>query len=173
MAIAETRRLRLRRLDLDDAPFILELVNDLDWLRFIGDKKVHSLDDARAYLENGPLDMYRRLGFGLLAMELKDGGPPIGMCGILRRPTLDEPDLGFALLPAHRRRGYTVEAARAVLAHGFGQLGLNRILAITSPDNAASGRVLEQAGFVFERMLQLTSKPNDEVRLFAATRPTG
>ncbi len=163
--VIETDRLLLRRLCADDAGFILELVNDPDWLRYIGDKGVRNLDDARAYIENGPLAMYARHGFGLWRVELKDGRTPIGMCGLIKRDTLEDVDIGFAYLPRFRGCGYAREAAAATLAHGANGLGLRRIVAITSPDNAASGRLLEAIGLNFERQLDLA--PDHPVRLYA------
>lgn len=163
--VTETDRLILRRLCADDAAFILELVNDPDWLRFIGDKGVRNLDDARAYIENGPVAMYGKHGFGLWRVELKHGGTPIGMCGLIKRDTLDDVDLGFAYLPRFRGHGYAREAAAATLAHGAARIGLRRIVAITSLDNAASGRLLEAVGLTFERLLDLSR--TDPVRLYA------
>src|SRR5688572_1209184 len=99
MLVLETDRLVLRRLTLDDAEFILRLVNDPSWLRFIGDKNVHSLDDARRYLREGPLDMYERYGFGMYRVEEREGGKPAGMCGLIKRDTLPDVDVGYAFLP--------------------------------------------------------------------------
>jgi len=165
--VAETERLVLRRLTPADAPFIFRLVNDPDWLRYIGDKNVHSPDDAVRYLESGPLDMYRRLGFGLWAVELKESGLPIGMCGLLKRDTLDDVDVGFAFLPEHRGRGYAAEAAAAALEYGRSALGLKRIVAIVSPGNGASERLLARLGFRFERAFE--SPDNSErLNLYAA-----
>jgi len=165
--VTATDRLILRRLNPDDAAFILELVNDPDWLRYIGDKDVHNLEDARGYIGNGPMAMYARVGFGLWRVELRDGGEPIGICGLIKRETLDDVDIGFAYLPRFRRRGYAREAARATIDHGANVLGLRRIVAITSPDNAASGRLLEAIGLKFERVLELSRA--DPVRLYAWT----
>ena len=165
MKVFETERLVLRRLDDDDAPFILLLLNDPDFLRHIGDKGVRTLEDARHYIHTGPGAMYARFGHGLYLAELKDGGAPIGMCGLLKRDTLDDVDIGFAFLPQYRARGYAREAAAATLVHARTALGLKRVVAITSPDNAASGRLLESIGLRFERMLRLTDR-DSEVRLF-------
>jgi RimJ/RimL family protein N-acetyltransferase len=156
--IVETPRLVLRRLTPGDAPFIRRLVNDPDWLRYIGDKNVHSDDDALRYLETGPLGMYRRLGFGLYAVELKEKETLIGMCGLLKRDMLDDVDLGFALLPEFRGRGYAGEAAAGALAHGRA-LGLKRIVAIATPDNDASKRLLKRLGFAFERVFETPDNP--------------
>ena len=154
----ETDRLLLRRLEPDDAAFILELVNDPDWHRFIGDHGVQTLDDARRYLDAGPLTMYRQHGHGLNLVLDKASNQPAGLCGLLRRSDLDEPDLGFALLPAYRGRGFAFEAAGAVLEHGFDGLGYEQVVAIANPANAASIGLLERLGFVFDGHRQ--TEPN-------------
>ena len=164
--VFETERLTLRQFLLDDAAFILELVNDPDWLRFIGDRNVRTLADARNYLQNGPLAMYARSGFGLYAVVLKSNAAPIGMCGLIKREGLDDVDVGFAFLPRYRAQGYAYEAAAATLAFGRHEFGLQRIAAITSQDNERSIQLLQKLGFTFERLIQL---PNDdeELKLFA------
>ena len=159
----ETDRLRLRRLTLDDAPFILELVNTAGFLRFVGDRGVRTLEDARRYLAERYLASYERHGFGLYRVELRSEGTPVGICGLLRRAELDDVDLGFALLPDFERRGYAGEAAAAVLGEGRDVHGLARIVAITDPDNAGSIRVLGRLGFRFERRVGLDG---EELLLF-------
>jgi len=151
--IAETDRLRLRRFTPEDAAFVLQLVNEPSWLQFIGDKGVRTLEDARAYLENGPLAMYARCGHGLYGIELRDGGEAVGMCGLIRRDTLPDVDIGYAFLPPHWGRGYAEEAARATVEHAR-ELGLPRLLAIVTPSNARSIRLLEKLGLRFEREIQ-------------------
>jgi ribosomal-protein-alanine N-acetyltransferase len=150
----------LRELTLEDAEFIHELVNDADWLRFIGDKGVRTLEDARRYLRDGPLASYARNGFGLWCVELSETDEALGICGLLRRDTLPDVDVGFAFLARHRGRGYAREAAHATLEHGFDSFRLARIVAITSPDNAASQRVLESVGLRFESPVRLS--PGDQ-----------
>lgn len=163
--VIETDRLILRRLSTGDAEFILELLNEPSFLRFIGDKGVRTIEDARDYILNGPVDMYNRLGFGLYLTELKKDGVPIGICGLIKRDSLEDVDIGFAFLPKFWAKGYAYEAASAVMAYGKNVLGFKRIVAITSPDNDASGRLLEKLGMRFERMIRL-SKDADEVRLY-------
>lgn len=160
--ILETPRLRLARLVDSDAPFVLELVLDPDWLRYIGDRGIRDLDGARAYLEEGPRASYRRHGFGLYRVDRREDGTSIGLCGLLRREGLDDPDLGFALLPAHRGAGYAREAAAATLDHARRDLGLPRVAAITRPDNAPSIALLQALGFRFDRTVVL---PGDDVVL--------
>jgi len=167
LKVFETDRLILRRLSGEDAAFILKLVNDPLWLRFIGDRGVRTLEDARAYILKGPVAMYERVGFGLYLVEHKRDGVPLGICGLIKRDGLDDVDLGFAFLPEFRAQGYAYESAAAVLAYGRNVLGLKRIVAITSPDNERSVHLLEKLGFTFEKMIQL---PNDSeaVKLFAS-----
>lgn len=166
MDALQTARLNIRPFTEDDAAFILELVNDADWLRFIGDKQVHTLDDARRYLRDGPLKMYAEHGHGLCGVERRSDDRTIGMCGLIKRDSLDDVDLGFAFLPAARSLGYAREAAAAVLAYGLSSLGLRRIVAITDVDNGASARVLEAVGLHFERLLP-ASDASKALRLFA------
>jgi RimJ/RimL family protein N-acetyltransferase len=150
-----TPRLRLVPFTLDDASFVLDLVNDPDWLRYIGDRNVRSLDNARAYLRDGPIASYARNGFGLRRVALAGTGEPMGVCGLVRRETLPGPDLGFAFLPRYRGHGYAREAVDAVLSDARERLGLERVLAITSADNLRSIALLQKAGFAFERVDRL------------------
>lgn len=165
MRVLETDRLVLRRFTLDDAEFILRLVNEPSWLRYIGDKHVRNLDDARNYLRTGPLHMYEHYGFGMYLVELKDGGVAVGSCGLLKRDSLPEPDIGYAFLPEHWGKGYALEAASAVLKYGHREHRLPRILAITSPDNDRSIKILHGCGMHFKRMIEMAE--HDEVKLFA------
>lgn len=160
-----THRLTLREFVLDDAPFIVELLNQPSFLQFIGDKNVRTRDDAEAYMKSGPIDSYHRNGFGLYLVELKENRNPIGMCGLLKRDSLSNADLGFAFLPEYWGKGYASEAAAAVLAHAREHLRLSNLLAITNPDNDASIRVLERLGFQFAGMIKLP----DDVKLFRLT----
>jgi len=166
MKILETDRLVLRRLAVEDAEFIFDLLNQPSFLQFIGDKGVRTIDDARNYILTGPIASYARFGFGLYLTELKPTQTPIGICGLLKRETLDDVDVGFAFLPQYWRHGYAFESASAVLAYGRDVLGLDRIVAITSPNNEASIKVLNKLGLKFERMIRL-SEDAPEVRLFA------
>jgi RimJ/RimL family protein N-acetyltransferase len=166
MIVLETERLILRHFNPTDAPFILALLNEPSFLRYIGDKKVRTLDDARQYILNGPGASYERHGFGLYQVELKDSHTPIGMCGLLKREELPQPDIGFAFLPDFWNKGFAFEAAAAVLTDARERLQLNRILAIVNPDNEASIRLLQKLGLRFEGNLKLAAD-RDEIKLFA------
>jgi RimJ/RimL family protein N-acetyltransferase len=167
MTVLKTERLTLRRLTTDDAAFIFRLVNEPSWLRFIGDKGVKTLDDAREYIRTGPIASYERFGFGLYLAELKGSGQPIGMCGLLKRDALEHPDIGFALLPEFWGQGYAYESAAAVMAFGKDVLGLDRILAVTNPDNYSSMRLLEKLGMRADGVVTL-SDDGPELRVYAS-----
>lgn len=170
--VLATERLVIRLIDEADAPFIVELLNEPSFIRNIGDRKVRTVDDAREYIRKGPQASYARNGFGLWLVELTESGTPIGICGLLKRDTLDAPDIGFAYLPAFQSKGYGYEAARAVLDHARTVLDLSRILAIVNADNEPSARLLEKLGMRFERMAQV-SDGEPSLRLFALCRSDG
>ncbi len=169
MTVTETARLRLRRLSSSDAAFILELLTDPDFIANVGDRGVHSLEDAQRYIADGPAQSYQRLGFGLYLVERKDSRVALGLCGLLRRDSHPDVEVGFAFLPQARRRGYGLEAAAATLQLGVEALGLRRIVAITAPDNVGSIRILERLGLRFERMVHFTPDGR-ESRLFVYER---
>jgi RimJ/RimL family protein N-acetyltransferase len=165
--IIETERLTLRELSTDDAGFILELLNEPSFLKNIGDKGVRTTPDAYQYILNGPRASYKRFGFGLYMVELKESGVPIGICGLLKRESLDDVDIGFAFLERFWSRGYAFESVSAVMDYARGVLGLNRIVAVTNPDNKGSIRVLGKIGMKYERMVRL-SEDDIEIKLFAS-----
>ena len=154
MHIVDTERLRLRQLTLDDAGFMLTLLNDPAWLRNIGDRGVRNLDDARAYLATGPLELYARLGFGFYAVERLSDGAAMGICGLIKRDTLPDVDIGYALLPEYVGQGYAQEAAQATVELARERFGLTRLVAITTPSNEASARLLIRLGMTLEKHIQ-------------------
>ena len=170
--VLETERLLLRRFTLDDAPFILELVNDPAWIEYIGDRNVHSLDEACAYMRRGAMDMYERVGFGMWVMELKATGEPVGTAGLIRREVLEDVDIGFAMLPQHRGQGLALEAARGVFEYATVTLGMDRLVAIVSASNQKSIRILEALGMRYEKTIRF---PNDDedVPLYGWSRAQG
>lgn len=163
--IVETERLLLRRFAGRDAPFVLRLLKEPSWIEHIGNKGVHTLEDAARYIANGPVAMYERVGFGLYLVELKATAEPIGMCGLIKRDGLDDVDIGFAFLPAYWGRGLAREAASAMLDYGRRTLGLPRIVAIVAKGNDRSAALLARLGFVDEGTKSL--RPGEELRLFA------
>lgn len=171
MKVLETERLTLRRISDEDDAFIVDLLNQPSFLRFIGDKKVRTAAEARQYVQDGPVASYARFGFGLYLVELKDSGASIGtsigMCGLIKRDSLQDVDLGFAFLPAYWSKGYASEAAQAVLQYGRNVLGLSRIVAITTLDNEDSMKLLGKIGFKEEAVVRL-SEGGEEARLFSS-----
>ena len=165
MNVLETDRLNLRRISTDDAEFILQLLNEPSFLQFIGDRGVRTLDDARNYIRNGPMASYERFGVGLYLTELKEPRVPIGMCGLLKRDTLEDVDIGFAFVPQYWKQGYAMESAAAVMAHAKDVLGLNRLAAITSLENETSIALLLKLGMRFEKLTRLTEEA-PEIKLF-------
>lgn len=166
----ETPRLLLRHFTLDDGPFVLRLLNEPSFIEYIGDKGVRTLEGAHGYLQNGPLTGYAQHGHGLNLVVLRATGAPIGMCGLLKRDTLEVPDVGYAFVPEAWGAGYALEAAEAVLASGWRDFGLTRVLAITNAHNDPSQRLLRKLGFVEEapRVLQ---EGSPAVRTFGKERP--
>jgi len=152
--VIETERLILRTVAPGDTAFYLALVNDPAFLEHIGDRGIRTLDDAREALLAGPIAMQETRGHSLYVVELKEDGSPIGMCGLIKRDSLDGVDIGYAFLPAWRGRGYAREAGQGVLAFAP-SLGLRRVLAITSPNNIASNFLLRKIGMRFERFVHL------------------
>jgi RimJ/RimL family protein N-acetyltransferase len=155
MHILDTERLRLRTLDLDDAAIYLKVVNVPAFIEYIGDRGIRTVDAARKAIAEGPVAMQQTLGHSLYLVERKEDGAAIGMCGLIKRETLPEVDIGYAYLPEYGGKGYAAEAATAVLAYAAG-IGIRRLLAITSPDNAASNAVLKKIGMRFDEVVYLT-----------------
>lgn len=155
MQVLETDRLVLRWLEAGDAEFILELVNEPTWLEHLPDKGVRTLEDARGYIEREPGAMYAACGHGLNLVQSKQTGESLGICGLLKRATLEDVDLGFAFLARHQRHGYGLESSQAVLAHGRREFGYRRVVAITSAANRKSGALLERLGFTVDGDAQL------------------
>ena len=152
--LIETERLYLRKLTLEDAPFMLELLNTPPWLQFIGDRNVHSIEDAENYLKNGSLKSYQENGFGFYAVIEKTSGKTIGMCGLIKRDSLPDIDIGFAFLPHLISKGFGYEAAFATLKYARDTLQIKRIIAIVNPDNEKSIGLIKKIGLHFEIMIK-------------------
>ena len=165
MPMLFTDRLHLRQPEIADAEFFVRLLNDPDWLRYIGDRGVRTASDAAAYIEDRLLDSFRRFGFGLWVVETRSDGRAVGICGLLRRDTLDDVDLGFAFLPEARGQGYAVESGKFVLDLAAADYALTRVVAITVIENEPSARVLERLGMSFERTIENDDHPL--LRLFS------
>ncbi|MGE5814814.1 MAG: GNAT family N-acetyltransferase [Acidobacteriota bacterium] len=169
MWVLETARLKIRRLSTGDADFIRRLLNEPSFIRYIGDRGIRSEEDASRYIREGPMASYAQHGFGLYLVELKNTGASAGICGLLKRDSLEDVDIGFAFLPEFWRQGFAFEAAEAVLSDAE-ERGFTRVLAITSPDNVSSIRLLEKLGFRFDRMMRQRDDAS-EIKVFARGRP--
>ena len=167
MKILETERTILREVTNDDAEFILDLLNQPSFIKFIGDRNVRTVEQARDYIESRFTESYKRFGFAMWAVVLKETGDLIGLCGFVKRDGLPDADIGFAFLPQFERQGYGFETASAAMRYGRETLNLPRVLAITSIDNVSSQKLLEKIGLQFERLISL---PNDteELKLFSS-----
>ena len=161
VVVRETERLVLRHMARTDADFILGLLNEPSFLRFVGDRGVRTVEDAESYISNGPMASYARFGFGLFLCALRSDDRPIGMCGLLKRDSLPDVDIGFALRPAFWSQGYAAEAATAVLALARETFGLARVVAITNPDNEASNSLLQRLGFQLEDRITMPGETRE------------
>lgn len=153
----ETDRLLVEKFSVEDAAFVLELLNTPNWLQFIGDRNVRTLDEAKQYILNGPLKSYEQFGFGPYLVKLKSHAISIGLCGLHKREKLNDIDIGFAFLPDYAGKGYGYEAASAVMNYGATVLGLTRVTGITKPTNHNSIRLLEKLGLQFEKRINFSA----------------
>lgn len=163
MVITTTDRLTLREFVEDDAPFILELLNEPGWIRFIGNRGITNEVEARAYIVKGPVAMYANKGFGLWMVERRNDSAPLGMCGLIKRDTLEDVDIGFAFLARFCGMGYAYEAAAATMHIGKERFKLSRIVGITSPDNVSSIKLLEKIGLAREKAIKLNDGHDETV----------
>lgn len=162
----ETERLIIREFEVTDAPFIIDLLNSPGWLQFIGDRGIRTLEDAQNYLLNGPMDSYKKNGFGLSLVALKEAQMPIGMTGLIKRDTLEDIDIGFAFLSEYEGKGYGYESTSAIMAYAQNYLKLKRVLAITMETNNHSINLLEKLGLSFDKKIRLTDDA-EELMLFS------
>ena len=159
--ILNTERLELRWLTLADAPMMLAIWNDPAFVRFVGDRGVRTLEQARETLQAGPLQLYADHGHGPFRVTRRKDGADLGICGLFRRDGLDEPDIGFAILPEFCGRGYGFEASVAVLDHARDALKLSCVTAIVSPENSASIGLLEKLGMHYDRAVRMPGEDHD------------
>jgi RimJ/RimL family protein N-acetyltransferase len=165
MKVLTSCRLKLRKLTIKDVDFIVKLLNNPDWLKYIGDRGVKNVQDALVYIQQGPQTMYQQYATGLLLVESLAHQQPVGLCGLLKRIELAHPDLGFAFLPEYRKQGFALEAAKLVLADVCEQKLTEKVLAITSVDNEKSINLLKKLNFSFTGLIRLGDSV-DETNLF-------
>ncbi len=164
--VIETERLILRKFTLDDAAFMLELLNTSAWLRFIGDRGVRTIEEAEQYLLNGNIKSYQEYGFGFYVVVVKETNESIGICGIKKREELDDIDIGFGFFPQFVGKGYGYEAASATLYYSINILKIKRIVAVVDPENLVSIGLIKKIGLKFEKMVQFSRK-DIELMLFS------
>jgi RimJ/RimL family protein N-acetyltransferase len=165
MNILETERLTLREVTAGDAEFILELLNDPGWILNLGDKGFRTLEAVTEYIAERYTTSYEKFGFGFYLVTVKESGTPIGLCGLIKRDSMEDVDIGFGFMEKFWGAGYATESAAAVLDYGRNTLGIKRIVAITSPTNDSSAHVLEKIGLKFEGMVNIPEY--GEERLFS------
>lgn len=149
MAKYETERMLIEEATLKDAEFFFQLLNSPNWLEFIGDRNIQTIQDAQMYIHSSLINSYEKNGFGLYKMTLKENKQTVGICGLVKRPRLQHPDIGFAILPDFAGKGYTTEAALATLDFAHHKLNINTILAITTENNVKSRHLLKKIGMKF------------------------
>lgn len=165
MILAETERLILQQFTLSDAPFILKLLNSPSWIKYIGDRKVKTIEDAEKYLLNGPIKNYTIIRFGLCLVKTKKENASIGMCGLIKRDTLKDIDIGFAFLPEYEGKGYGFESAATVMSNAKNILKLDRVVGITVEYNHHSIKLLEKLGMTLEGNIYMEGD-DEELLLF-------
>ena len=157
----ETDRLVLTRLTLEDAPLMLSVWNDPAFIRYVGDRGIRTLAEARSALRDGALKLYADYGYGPYRMCRKTDGDSVGICGLFRRDGLEDTDIGFSTLPHYCGQGFGYEAACAVIEHARVDARLSRLTALVSPENAASVRLIEKLGLIFEKMIRMPGEDSD------------
>jgi [ribosomal protein S5]-alanine N-acetyltransferase len=165
MTLIDTNRLVIRDITEQDFHFIFRLLNEPSWIKYIGDKGIKTETDAKNYIQTGPLQMYKDFGFGLFLVTLKENAIPIGLCGLIKRPSLENIDLGYAFLPEYTGKGYAFEATKAVIKYGKEQLSIDKLVAITTIDNLNSEKVLLKLGFSFDSLI-IENNASEELKLF-------
>ncbi len=167
MIVAETERLILSKVSLQDAAFFLELMNTPHWLKYIGDRNIKSIKDAEGAIKNGHLKSYKDHGFGFYKVQLKaEQNKSIGTAGLIKRDQLDHIDIGFGFLPEYEGKGYGFEASMAVMKLAKSRFKIEKLVAITNPNNAGSIKLLEKLGMSLEKRVK-PFEDDKELLLFA------
>lgn len=161
METLQSERLTLRMVNSDDAPFILELYNSQDFLRFVGDKQLGNQEDAKRYIDENILAMHRQHGVCLLLVEKRDSLEKLGVCGLIKRPELSAYDIGYGFKPAAYGQGFGLEAGLTVLDYAKRQSHIDQLVAITTSDNDSSRALLSKLGFSYIKVQQSLSDTID------------
>lgn len=159
--IFDTERLQLRSTNLDDADFTLRLLNSPKWIKYIGDRNVHSVEEAKQYILDRVIPQQERLGYASYTVIRKSDGVKIGSCGLYDREGLEGVDLGFAFLPEYEGQGYAFESASKIVDVSSAQFKIKKLQAITLEANRSSRRLLEKLGFSFKEKINLPDDPEE------------
>lgn len=151
--LISSNRLHLSEFSLKDASFFFELVNDPDWIKYIGDRNIKTISDSENYLKDKIIPSYKQFGFGFYVVRLKESNLPIGMCGLIKRDWMSYVEIGYAFLNKHRSKGYAIEASIATKKYAKEEIGISKIAALTDVDNEKSGNLLNRLGLEFERLI--------------------
>ncbi len=157
----ETERLILRPASADDADLLLKSMNTDEFIRFVGDRNVRTLEQARNYIAEKHLPQIERLGYGNFTIIEKSSGNKIGGCGLFHRDGLEVVDIGFSFLPEYYGKGFGYESASRILKAGFEDFGLSAVSAITVKENIASQKLIEKLGLTFRKIVHLPNDPAD------------
>ncbi|MGI9201533.1 MAG: GNAT family N-acetyltransferase [Woeseiaceae bacterium] len=164
----QTERLAIRRLTLADADLMLSVWNDPAFYKYVGDRGIHTIDDARVALQEGAFQLYEKYGYGPFRIAIRENDQAIGTCGLFRREGFDDPDIGWSILPEFCGKGFAYEAACAVLEYGITDVSLTRVVAFISAENAPSIGLAKKLGLRYERMTRLVGDDED-VCLYSMT----
>ena len=158
----ETKRLILTPTSEQDAAFIFELFNTPKWIKYIGDRNIRTVENARDYIQTKMIPQLKRLGYSSYTVLRKSDNVKMGTCGLYDRDGLEGIDIGFAFLPSYERKGYAFESANKLMHAAFHEFGLTEINAITVKENVPSQRLLEKLGLILESTTKL---PGDDEEL--------
>ena len=157
----ETERLILNLVKLEDAAFILDLYNSPNFIKFIGDRNLRTVEDAENYIKEKFLPHVEKHGFGSFVIIRKSDNKKVGNIGIYVRDGLNAPDIGFSFLPEFERKGYGFEASKKLMEVAFSKFGLKKISAITTKENTASQKLIEKLGLKYIKIVRLPDDPED------------
>ena len=146
-----TDRLHLHLLATGDYEFIIQLVNSKGWIKFIGDRNIHSKEESVAYINK----IVDSTNIYYWVVRIKEGNIPIGVIWFLKRDYLENFDIGFAFLPEFAGRGYAYEAAKEILSIVSTYPAYHTVLATTIPHNLRSIKLLIKLGLYFEKELEV------------------
>lgn len=169
MIISETERLLISKVTLLDAPFFVKLMNTPNWLKYIGDRNIKTVEDAQENLKNGILKSYSDNEFGFYKILLKsENNKIIGTAGLIKREELNDVDIGFGFLPEYESKGFGYEVSIEIMQLAKEVFKLKKVVAITNPDNHNSIKLLRKLGLVFEKKVN-PFEEDKELLLFAKT----